>query len=184
VLCRALRASCVCVCFTRLFSPAFMFFVLDFIFTDKQRRSAAASLRQPWGWAWAGVGNGGERGRGVGGWDVGVRPCSHTSQRRTRAFRRRLRPATWRHAPSPARAAPSLPPGGTHTPRGAGPPAPSWPFARPPPKRGGSRRCSTFPKGRGSTRFRFEPEVTQYRSSLSFGPCTATNHYALLFPVV
>jgi hypothetical protein len=26
--------------------------------------------------------------------------------------------------------------------------APSWPFARPPPKRGGSRRCSTSPKGR------------------------------------
>jgi hypothetical protein len=25
---------------------------------------------------------------------------------------------------------------------------PSWPFARPPPKRGGSRRCSTSPKGR------------------------------------
>jgi hypothetical protein len=27
-------------------------------------------------------------------------------------------------------------------------PAPSWPFARPPPKRDGSRRCSTSPKGR------------------------------------
>jgi hypothetical protein len=53
------------------------------------------------------------------------------------------------------------------------------------PQEGWEQTLLDLPEGeRGSTRFRFEPEVTQYRSSLSFGTCTATNHYTLLFPVV
>jgi hypothetical protein len=42
-----------------------------------------------------------------------------------------------------------------------------------------------LPEGEGAPGFALiEPEVTQYRSSPSFGPCTATNHYTMLFPVV
>jgi hypothetical protein len=69
-------------------------------------------------------------------------------------------------------------------------PTPSLPegpdaLARPPPlgrvrstghpPRGVGAGAARPPRRGGSTRFRFEPEVTQYRSSLSFGPCTATN---------
>jgi hypothetical protein len=97
-----------------------------FFLTDKQRHSAAAALRS-WEWAWAGAGDSG-RGRGWGGIG-GVCPCSRTSQRRSPALR-------CAHPP-PARAAPSLPPGRTHTPRGAGeaPTQPHWhpPVAPPPP---------------------------------------------------
>jgi hypothetical protein len=52
------------------------------------------------------------------------------------------------------------------------------------PPRGAGAGAARPPRKGGSTRFRFEPKVTQYRSSPSFCPCTATNHYALLFPVV
>jgi hypothetical protein len=65
-------------------------------------------------------------------------------------------------------------------------PVPSWPFAQPPPQEGWEQALLDLPEGEGAPGFALNSKPLNISAAAlrSFGPCTATSHYALLLPVI